>query len=368
MIHQNMLITGGAGFIGSSLAVTLKGRHPEARVTALDSLRRRGSELNLPRLREAGVVFRHGDIRNPEDLAPPRDPFDLLIDCSAEPSALAGYDGDVRFVVNTNLAGTANCLELARICRADVLFLSTSRVYPVARLNALPIRETETRFELAETGDVPGVSLAGIAAGFPLDGYRTLYGATKLASELIMSEYRHMFGIKAVVNRCGVVAGPWQMGKVDQGVFTLWITAHHFNQPLAYIGFGGTGKQVRDLLHIDDLTDLIDCQLDRLPELDGRVFNVGGGLGSSLSLRETTALCQQIVGRAVPIGATTETREGDVRLYVTDNTAVTDATGWRPRRGPVDILSDIHAWVAAYEPDLRQLFSFATLPVRARGD
>ena len=368
MIHQNILITGGAGFIGSNLAVTLKGRYPEARVTALDSLRRRGSELNLPRLGEAGVAFRHGDIRNPEDLTPPKDPFDLLIECSAEPSALAGYDGDARFVVNTNLAGTVNCLELARVCRADVLFLSTSRVYPVARLNALPIRETDTRFKLAEACDVPGASSAGIAAEFPLDGYRTLYGATKLSSELIISEYRHMFGIQAVVDRCGVVAGPWQMGKVDQGVFTLWILAHHFSQPLTYIGFGGTGKQVRDLLHIDDLTELIDCQLDRLPELDGRVFNVGGGLGSSLSLRETTALCQRIVGRIVPVGATTQTREGDVRVYVTDNTAVTQATGWTPRRGPGDILGDIHAWVSEHELDLRRLFGVAPISVVSRGD
>ncbi len=367
MTHRNILITGGAGFIGSNLAVTLKGRYPEARVTALDSLRRRGSELNLPRLLEAGVAFRHGDVRNPEDLAPPKDPFDLVIECSAEPSALAGYDGDVRFAVNTNMAGTVNCLELTRACRADVLFLSTSRVYPVARLNALPFRETETRFELAETVDVPGASSAGIAAEFPLDGYRTLYGATKLSSELIINEYRHMFGIHAVVNRCGVVAGPWQMGKVDQGVFTLWILAHHFSQPLTYIGFGGSGKQVRDLLHIADLTDLIDSQLDRVPELDGRVFNVGGGLGSSLSLLETTALCQRIVGRAVPVGTTTETRDGDVRVYVTDNTAVIEATGWSPRRGPADIMGDIHAWVSAHEPDLRRLFSIVPVPVVSRG-
>src|SRR5262249_44217424 len=155
-----------------------------ARATAFGSPLRRGSELNLPRLRKAGVEFRHGDIRNPEDLAPPRDSYDLLIECSAEPSALAGYDGQVRFVVNTNLIGTVNCLELARACRADVLFLSTSRVYPVARLNDLPVRETASRFELAGDGTISGASAAGIAEAFPLDGSRTLYGATKLASEL----------------------------------------------------------------------------------------------------------------------------------------------------------------------------------------
>ena len=352
MKHQNILITGGAGFIGSTLAIALRERHPTARVTALDSLRRRGAELNLPRLRRAGVEFRHGDVRNPEDLTPPKEPYDLLIECSAEPSALAGYDGDVRFVVNTNLAGTVNCLELARVCKADVLFLSTSRIYPVGRLNALTFREAETRFELDASSGTPGSGQAGITEKFPLDGYRTLYGTTKLASEMLVEEYRHMFGLRALVNRCGVIAGPWQMGKVDQGVFTLWVLAHHFGRPLKYIGFGGTGKQVRDLLHVADLTDLIDLQIGRFAELDGKVFNVGGGLQTSLSLRETTTICEKVVGRSVPIGSVSETRDGDVRIYVTDNATVNAATGWSPRRGPAEILADTHAWVVANESAL----------------
>jgi CDP-paratose 2-epimerase len=353
--YTRVLITGGAGFIGSNLAVALKALYPSARITALDSLRRRGSELNLPRLRESGVEFCHADVRNPEDLAPPKEPHDLIIECSAEPSALAGYDGDIRFVVNTNLSGTVNCLELARVCKADFLFLSTSRVYPVAGLNALPVRETATRFELTGEGRTPGASAAGITADFPLRGHRTLYGATKLASELLVEEYRHMFGMRAVINRCGVVAGPWQMGKVDQGVFTLWVLAHHFRRPLQYIGFGGTGKQVRDLLHIADLTELIDVELKRFADFDGQTFNVGGGLRSSLSLQETSSLCEQITGRAISIQNRPETRDGDVRIYVTDNGAVTAATGWAPRRGPAEILTDIYRWVVDHQADVQKL-------------
>lgn len=354
MSHQHILITGGAGFIGSNLAVALKAAQPQRRVTALDSLRRRGSELNLPRLREAGVAFVHGDIRNPEDLAPPREPYDLVIECSAEPSALAGYDGDVRFVINTNLAGTINCLELARQCRADLLFLSTSRVYPVARLNELPTVEEATRFVVANETGIPGASAAGIAEEFPLDGYRTLYGATKLASELVIAEYRHMFGLRAVVNRCGVIAGPWQMGRVDQGVFTLWALAHHFGRSLKYIGFGGEGKQVRDLLHVYDLVDLVERQIASMAELDGSLFNVGGGLQTSLSLQETTEICREVVGNKIDIGAEAATREGDVRVYVTDNAKVTAATGWRPQRSARTIIADIHQWVVQNEAAVRQ--------------
>lgn len=355
MTHMNILVTGGAGFIGSNVAISFKSARPTARVTALDSLRRRGSELNLPRLREAGVEFRHGDIRCPEDLQAPKDPYDLLIECSAEPSVLSGYDGDTRFVVNTNLTGTFNCLELARLCKADVLFLSTSRVYPMARLNALSVRETATRFELTGEEGTPGAGPNGISEDFPLTGARTLYGATKLASELLVEEYRQMFGLRAVVTRFGVVAGPWQMGKVDQGVFTLWVLAHHFSLPLKYIGFGGNGKQVRDLVHVADVCDLLYAQSANLGVLNGRVFNAGGGPNCSLSLCETTALCQRIIGRTVTIDALAETREGDVRAYVTDNEAVTAATGWVPKRTPADVLADTHAWVIANEPALRSM-------------
>ena len=353
MNYNNILITGGAGFVGSNLAVMLKDRFPAARVTALDNLRRRGSELNLPRFREAGVQFAHADIRNPEDLVPPADPYDLLIECSAEPSVLAGHGSDPRYVINTNLAGTVNCLELARACKADVVFLSTSRVYPIGPLCRLNLRETDTRFELLPDQPVRGVGPDGVTEDFPLTGHRSLYGATKLASELLIEEYRYTYGLRAVVNRCGVLAGPWQMGKVDQGVFTLWVLAHHFGRPLKYVGFGGTGKQVRDLLHVADLFDLLVLQFGRFPEFDGSVFNVGGGRPISLSLRETTDLCARVVGRRLDVAAEPQTRFADLPVYLTDTAAVRAATGWVPRRGPAEILTDIHAWVVANEKSLR---------------
>ena len=146
MRFGSILITGGAGFVGASLSLFLKQSFPGVSVTALDNLSRRGSELNLPRLRESEVDFLHGDVRCPEDLQKCSD-FDLLIDCSAEPSVQAGANSSPRFVLNANLLGTINCLEEARERGAASLFLSTSRVYPIARLNELPFAESESRFE-----------------------------------------------------------------------------------------------------------------------------------------------------------------------------------------------------------------------------
>ena len=350
---NRILITGGAGFVGSNLAVSLAGRHPEWEIVVLDNLYRRGSELNLPRLQEAGVEFVRGDVREPEDLARVRR-IDALIECSAEPSVMSGVDGDTGYLVHTNLTGAYNCLELARRDSAFVVFLSTSRVYPVQPQVDLKLEEAETRFEIAAGQEVPGVSPAGISEEFPLEGARTLYGATKLAAELLIEEYRAGLEVPAVIDRCGVIAGPWQMGKVDQGVFTHWMLAHHFGNPLSYIGFGGAGKQVRDLLHVEDLVDLVERQLLAPAEWDGRTVNVGGGRECSLSLRETTAICRELTGNEVPIAPVEQTRAGDVPIYLSDCGKIFDLNDWRPRRGAKQVLADIHEWIAADEERIAQ--------------
>jgi CDP-paratose 2-epimerase len=237
-----------------------------------------------------------------------------------------------------------------------MIFLSTSRVYPVALLNQLHTQETATRLVLDASQMLPGCSRDGISEDFPLTGTRSLYGATKLASELLITEYAAAYGLSTIINRCGVITGPWQMGKVDQGVFALWIAAHYFGLSLSYIGYGGTGKQVRDLLHIADLIDLIDLQIEHLDTLKGQVFNVGGGLSGSLSLQETTSLCQVLVGRRLDIGTILEDRVGDVKLYITDHRRVTHWTGWRPQRGPRETLADIVDWMRASDALVRPIF------------
>jgi len=343
-VAERLLITGGAGFVGSNLAVSLATGHPEWEILALDNLYRRGSKLNLPRLRAAGVEFVEGDVRSPRDLAKLPE-ISALVECSAEPSVMSGVDGDTAYLLHTNLTGAYNCLELARRDGAFFVFLSTSRVYPVAPQAELALEEAETRFEIAAEQAHPGVSPAGISERFPLEGPRTLYGATKLAAELLIEEYRAGLGVPAVIDRCGVIAGPWQMGKVDQGVFTHWMLAHHFGNPLSYIGFGGAGKQVRDLLHVDDLVDLVERQLGDREAWDGRTVNVGGGRERSLSLRETTEICRRLTGNEVPISPVEETRAGDVPVYLSDCGKLFELDEWRPRRSAEQVLADIHDWI-----------------------
>jgi CDP-paratose 2-epimerase len=341
---MRVLVTGGAGFIGSSVALVLAERHPDWAIVACDNLYRRGSELNLPRLREGRVDFVHADVRHRDDLARVG-AIGALVECSAEPSVMAS--GDV--IVPVNLMGAYNCFELAAQHGAQVVFLSTSRVYPVASIDALAYAEGDTRYELLDEQSVPGASSHGLAEEFPLAGSRTMYGASKLAAELLLAEYN----VPWVVNRCGVVAGPWQMGKVDQGVFTHWMLSFYFGRALSYIGYGGSGKQVRDLMHVADLVDLVDEQLQRPEHWAGRTYNVGGGRAGSLSLLETSAICRELTGRYVEIASVGQTRAGDVRCYLSDCSALFAHTGWRPRRGPRDILTDVFAWISDNEQLVR---------------
>jgi len=270
---------------------------------------------------------------------------------------LAGYGGAPDYVIDTNLMGTVNCLNYARQHDAAAIFLSTSRVYPMETIRTLRYRESDTRFELENEQPVAGVSAKGLSEHFPLEGARSLYGATKLCSELLLNEYADMYGLRAVTNRCGVLTGPWQMGKVDQGVIVLWAARHLYGGALKYIGYGGTGKQVRDILHIHDLFELVLHQVQHIDTLKGSLFNVGGGREVSVSLCELTALCEAATGNKITIAAEPDTRTADIPLYITDNSKVTAATGWAPKISPAAIMEDIVRWLREHEDSLRPVLS-----------
>jgi CDP-paratose 2-epimerase len=309
----------------------------------------------LNRLKEAGVEFVHGDIRNSEDLSGINE-IDLIIDASADPSVLSGIDSAVYPLLNTNLIGSIHLLEFALKQKAQLIFLSTSRVYPVKTIESLNFEETDTRFSWTDNQIINGVSSYGLTEDFPLKGSRSFYGATKLASELLIEEYAEFKGLKAIVNRCGVLSGPWQMGKIDQGVLLLWLSRHYFKGQLSYIGYGGTGKQTRDVLHIDDLTELIDLQIKQFDIFEGEVFNVGGSKEISFSLRELTEVCQKITGNIIPVSPLLQNRAADLRIYMGDNEKITNLCGWKPKKSLETLVSDSFDWLRKNEQTVKSIF------------
>ena len=356
MKYKKILITGGAGFVGSHLCLNLKKDYPKVEITALDNLYRKGSELNVPRITQKGIRFINGDVRKKQDIKSLE--FDLLIECSAEPSVLAGVNSSPDYLIDTNLGGAINCFEAARQREAAVFFLSTSRVYPISELSGLNYSETQTKFELSKKQTIQGLSQKGISEYFPMGKTRSLYGATKLSAELILQEYIETYKMTGVINRYGVITGPWQMGKIDQGVIVLWIARHIFaNKPLSYIGFGGLGKQVRDFIHIDDVYSAIKLQLMNMKIHNGHTYNIGGGLENSLSLLEMTKLCQNITGNSIKINKIAKNRVNDVPIYITDHSFFTKKTGWLPTKNAETIFQEIYQWIMDNREDLEPILN-----------
>lgn len=350
----SILITGGCGFVGSSLAIGLKNKYPHYHIICFDNLKRRGSELNLPRLATHEIEFVHGDIRNKEDLVFQQQ-IDIIIDAAAEPSVMAGLHNATDYLINTNFNGTVNSLNLALEHKAKFVFLSTSRVYPIEALEQIKFVEKETRFDIAVEQSIAGLSIEGVSEEFPLSGYRSLYGSTKLASELIVQEYNKLLSVPAIIDRCGVITGPNQMGKVDQGVFVLWVARHYWKKKLGYFGFGGTGKQVRDMMHVADLLSLVDQQIHDFQTFDGGIFNAGGGRDKSVSLQELTGICEEVTGNQIEIGSVAENRPADIRLYITDNKKIYDTCGWQAQKSVKDTVSDIFDWIQSNEDTLKRI-------------
>ena len=351
---MKIVVTGGAGFVGSTICLQLKNNYPSYDIVAFDNLKRRGSELNLADFQKRGIPFFHGDIRNNEDLSALGN-FDVLIEASAEPSVTAGLDSDPTYVINNNLYGSINCFNACLKNNAKLIFLSTSRVYPIETIEKANYIEESTRFSFDVNQTHTGISNKGISEKLSLEGARSFYGTTKLSSEMFIQEYAAFYGLKAAITRFGVIAGPRQMGKTDQGVVTLWMAKHYWNQSLKYIGYGGEGKQVRDLLHVDDVVKLIDLQIHQIEKFEGKIYNVGGGIENSASLLEMTSICEKITGNKIKIGSEAETRTADLRIYITDNSLIEKEIGWKPTKNVEQIFTDIFHWIKENENHLEPI-------------
>ena len=349
-----IVVTGGAGFVGSTLCIQLKQKYPNYEIVAFDNLKRRGSELNLIDFQKLEIPFIHGDIRNNEDLQS-IGAFDVLIEASAEPSVTAGLDSDPTYVINNNLYGSINCFNACLKNKAKLIFLSTSRVYPIEPIEKANFIEKETRFAFDGNQTENGISINGVSEKLSLDGARSFYGTTKLSGEMFIQEYAAFYGLQAAITRFGVIAGPRQMGKTDQGVVTLWMAKHYWKQSLKYIGYGGTGKQVRDILHVDDLVELIDLQIHKIEKFSGKVYNVGGGLENSTSLQEMTTICEKITGNKIQIDEVVETRTADLRIFVTDNSKIESEIGWKPKKSVETVFKDIYNWIKENEKQLENI-------------
>ena len=336
---MNILITGICGFVGSSLAEAWLAAEPGVSIIGIDNFIRQGSEHNRDRLKKLGVSLHHGDIRSASDFeALPS--ADWVIDAAANPSVLAGTDGrsSSRQLIEHNLQGTVNILEYCKRHKAGFILISTSRVYSIPPLAALPVVSRDDAYELGGNDPLPcGVSPEGVSESFSTAPPISLYGSTKLASEVLALEYGETFGFPVWINRCGVLAGAGQFGKADQGIFAFWINSYLRRRPLVYIGFGGNGHQVRDCLHPRDLIPLMRKQTASRGA-EARVVNLGGGKNNAMSLAQLSAWCKDRFG-AHTVQGIPEQRRFDIPWLIMDSALAGKTWGWRPAT-PIDAILD----------------------------
>lgn len=341
---MRIFIAGICGFVGASLAHWFRSAIEDVQISGIDNLSRPGAEINRGQLARWGFKVFHGDVRIASDLES-LPAVDWIIDAAANASVLAGVDGksSSRQLIEHNLYGTHNLLEYAKRHRSGFILLSSSRVYSIRALAALPMRVDGNAFALDAAQPLPaGVSAAGIAEEFSTAAPVSLYGSAKLASEAIALEYGAAFDFPVWIDRCGVLTGARQFGLAEQGIFSYWMHAHHARRPLRYIGFGGRGLQVRDAFHPQDLARLLRMQMDDASSGGERLYNAGGGAPNSMSLAQLTADCDVRFGAHAP-SADSTARPFDLPWIVMDAARVRQRFGWNVERPIGSILDEIAA-------------------------
>ncbi len=339
---MKLLISGICGFVGSTLARSLREGPADIDICGFDNFARPGSEMNRLALKSCGVSVQHLDARSASDTASLPD-ADWVIDAAAMPSVLAGVDGrsSARQVVEHNLGSTINLLEYCKLRKAGFILLSTSRVYSILPLASLPVKVAGNAFVPDADGSLPpGLTPCGISEHFSTQPPVSLYGSTKIASEVLALEYGSAFGFPVWIDRCGVMAGAGQFGHPEQGVFSFWIHSWLRRAPLRYIGFDGAGRQVRDCLHPRDLVLLLRRQIAAAGSAAPRLINVGGGIANSMSLAQLSEWCVSRFG-AHEVASDPAPRPFDLPWVVLDAALAEQTWRWRPQTPISSVLEEI---------------------------
>lgn len=338
---MRILVTGICGFAGSVIARGLRDALPSASISGIDNFSRKGSETNREPLRQLGIQVRAGDIRFPADIAS-QERSDWVIDCAANASVLAGVDGVTgpRDLLDHNLAGTIHLLEYCRTHGAGFILLSTSRVYSIPPLAALPIMVRDRAFVPLPEPSTPGISARGVSEDFSTEPPLSLYGSSKRCSEILALEYGLSFQFPVRINRCGVIAGAGQFGRADQGIFSYWIHSWASRGPLKYIGFDGAGHQVRDCLHPRDIVQLLVRQMQEPSRPVPPVQNLAGGVENAMSLAQLSRWCARELG-SHDLQSEPRPRPFDIPWIVLDCGRAARDWDWRPATPLGSILEEI---------------------------
>ncbi len=332
------LITGGAGFIGSNLAHRLVGQ--EHNVVVYDNLSRPGAAKNVDWLRsecDRGWTLLQADIRDSEALLKAAADADVIYHLASQVAVTTSVQ-DPRLDFEVNALGTFNVLEAARLSgrRPIVLYASTNKVY--GGMEDIAVVEDQTGYAYRDYPE-------GIPESYPLD-FHSPYGCSKGAGDQYVRDYARIYGLPTVVLRQSCIYGPRQFGVEDQGWVAWFLIAAVTGRPIKIYG---DGKQVRDVLWVDDLLALYDLAVRRIDVAAGKVYNVGGGPANTLSVwRELGLILERLMGRAIPV-TYDDWRPGDQQIFVADIRKAERELGWRPHTGREEGVRRLYEWVVEHQ-------------------
>ncbi|MFH8119302.1 MAG: SDR family NAD(P)-dependent oxidoreductase [Candidatus Aenigmatarchaeota archaeon] len=335
---MKLLITGGAGFIGSNLAKYLFSKGYE--IVIYDNLSRNNTKHNLEWLKKScgdEINFVNGDVRNFKILQEKVIDVDIIIHTAAQVAVTSSFKNP-REDFEINVLGTLNILEAARQSdkRPAIIYFSTNKVYG-DNVNKIPLIEKQTRYEFADEK-----YKFGISENFPTDtNNHTPYGVSKYAAELYVREYGLTYDLPSVVLRCSCIYGPRQFGNEDQGWITHFTISSIFDK---LITIYGNGKQVRDILYIDDLVKLVEMLMKKIEKFRGEVFNVGGGPGNTISLLELIKLLEDTLNKKIKLSFS-NWRPADQKVYISDIRKAEKLIRWKPSIKPRDGVNKLISWV-----------------------
>jgi CDP-paratose 2-epimerase len=338
---KKILVTGGSGFVGSNLVNKLLADKHE--VTVLDSLSRKGSEKNLQWLKEQHSAdrfhFLQSDVRDSEAVRAAAKDVDAIYHLAAQVAVTTSVENP-RDDFEVNALGTFNVLEAARLSgrHPAVVFTSTNKVY--GGLEDLNVTETNTRYEFEAL-------TTGVPESRPLD-FHSPYGCSKGAADQYVRDYGRIYGLPTVVFRMSCIYGPRQFGNEDQGWVAHFMIAARNGQPITIYG---DGKQVRDVLFVDDLVRAFRLALEKIEVTAGQIYNIGGGPSNTMSVwSEFGNILADLNGQRIP-AKFAEWRPGDQPCYVSDITKAHNEMGWKPEVDTLSGMRRLWDWVSA-EPRL----------------
>jgi CDP-paratose 2-epimerase len=334
-MSKNYFITGGAGFIGSNYVSRLLERGEK--VTIYDNLSRAGAPRNLAWLKEkyGEKAFQMvvGDVRDGAQLTVSARQADIIVHLAAQVAVTTSVVRP-REDFEINAQGTFNVLEAARLNERKpvVLYSSTNKVY--GGMEDVQVVEDKTRWHYA---DLP----LGCSEAQPLD-FHSPYGCSKGTGDQYVRDYARIYDLPTVVLRQSCIYGPRQFGVEDQG-WVAWMTiAAVTGKPITIYG---DGKQIRDILHVDDLLNAYDAAIAKIEAVKGRVYNVGGGPENTMSIwTEFRPILEKLLGKPVPVGRG-DWRPGDQKVFVADIRKAGQELGWAPRIGVEEGVKRLFEWV-----------------------